>query len=74
MNNKFNYPIFPDRTYTLSYEGIDIKVSGEEILAMFYRKAMMDKFISELSKETELSTDNHISDDLDTPDFKLFDE
>jgi hypothetical protein len=50
MNNKFNYPIFPDRTYTLSYEGIDIKVSGEEILAMFYRKAMMDKFIQELDE------------------------
>ncbi len=50
MNNKFNYPIFPDRTYTLVYEGYEIKVSGEEILAMFYRSAMLDKFIQEMDE------------------------
>lgn len=50
MNNKFNYPIFPDRTYTLVYEGIELKVSGEEILAMFYRSAMLDKLFQEMDE------------------------
>lgn len=50
MNDKFNYPIFPDRTYTLVYDGISIKVSGEEILAMFYRSAMLDKLFQEMDE------------------------
>lgn len=59
MNNNFNYPIFPDRTYTLTYEGYTYKVTGEHILAMFHREAAMDRFIK------ELSVDNHV-DNSDT--------
>lgn len=58
MNNKFNYPIFEDRVYTLNYDGYLYKVTGEEILAMFRRSAFLDKFIEELSTANQdLSTD-----------------
>ena len=55
MNDKFNYPIFPDRIYTLSYvfEGqkVDIKISGEEILAYFHRQAYLDYVIDNMTEE-----------------------
>ena len=40
--NKFRYPIFPDRTYTLEYGDMTYEVSGEEILAMFYRQSKLE--------------------------------
>ena len=46
----------PDTTYILRYDDNSIEVSGEEILAMFYRQAMLDKTLSDLM------------DDLDTPE------
>lgn len=42
---KFRYPIFPDRTYTLEYEDITYEVSGEEILAIFYRQAKLEELL-----------------------------
>lgn len=62
VNNKFRYPIFPDRTYTLVYDGYELQVSGEEIMAMFDRQARMTKLI----KDWIVSPD--------TPDFTLFDD
>lgn len=59
--NKFRYVIFPDRTYTLEYEGYRYEVTGEEILATFYRDAMMDKWISDWT------------DDPDTPENSYWD-
>jgi hypothetical protein len=63
MINKFPYPIFPNRTYTLRYDTFEAEVSGEEILAMFHRSLYLDKLLDDLSTETDLS------DDLNTPDF-----
>jgi hypothetical protein len=68
-SNKFRYPIFPDRTYTFEYEDFTAEVLGQDILNMFHRGLYLDYLLADLSKETKLSTDNHISDDLDTPDF-----
>lgn len=56
MINRLKYVISPDKTYILRYEDNSIEVSGEEILVMFHRKAMMDKTLSDLM------------DDLDTPE------
>lgn len=61
MTNKFKYPIFPDRTYTLTYEGYSGEVTGQEILAMFHRSVYLDKVIEDMDKDTEI--------DLNTPDF-----
>jgi hypothetical protein len=50
---KFNYPIFPDREYTLKYDGIEYKVLGSEILKMFMYRAELDKFVQDLDNTTE---------------------
>ena len=69
MTNKFRYPIFPDRTYTLEYEFGSIEVKGEDILAMFHRGAYLDKVLSELwLTPNKLSTDNPLPGDLNTPE------
>lgn len=63
MTNKFRYPIFPDRLYTLTYGDTEIEVLGEDILLMFRKGYYFDIELSDLSTET------HISEDLNTPDF-----
>ncbi len=50
--SKFRYPIFPDRTYTISYEDFDYEVAGEEIVAMFRRGAYLEHFIKDLDKKS----------------------
>lgn len=53
-NNKFKYPIFPDRLYTLTYEdGYSFQVKGQAILDAFKRQAQ----IAEKIKEWLLSSD-----------------
>lgn len=52
-NNKFNFPIFPDRLYTLTYEDGDYKVSGEQIIAAFRREAMLEKLLEYLDIEDQ---------------------
>lgn len=49
--NKFNYPIFPDRIYTLTYEDFTYKVSGEEIMAYFRRSASLERDLEELEND-----------------------
>lgn len=39
--SKFRYPIFPDRTYTIMYDDFEYEVTGEEIMVMFRRDAML---------------------------------
>lgn len=41
--SKFQYPIYPDRTYTLTYENFKAEVSGEEIMAALYRELYLEK-------------------------------
>lgn len=53
QNNKFNFPIFPDRLYTLTYDGYDYKVSGEAIIQAFRRDAFLEKFIEEVDNEDD---------------------
>lgn len=48
MSNEFKYPIDPAKVYTLQYEDLTTKVTGEEILASFRRGAYLDKALSEL--------------------------
>jgi len=50
MNNKFKYPIMPDRTYTLKYEDFEGEVTGEEILLIFRRSLWMDKILWEMNQ------------------------
>lgn len=67
--SKFRYPIFPDRLYTLTYGDAEIEVLGEDILLMFRKGYYFDIKLNDLSKETKFSTETHISEDLNTPDF-----
>jgi hypothetical protein len=46
--SKFRYPIFPDRTYTISYEDFDYEVTGEEIIATFRRGAYLEEMFKDL--------------------------
>lgn len=46
-NDKFNYPIFPDRIYTLTYEDFTYKITGEDIIAAFRRGAWLEHILSE---------------------------
>lgn len=46
--SKFRYPIFPDRTYTISYEDFDYEITGEEIIASFRRGAYLEKIIQDI--------------------------
>jgi hypothetical protein len=62
MTNKFKYPIFPDRLYTLTYDDMSTEVLGQDILNMFYRTTFLDKIIEDMVKDTS-------EDDLDTPKF-----
>ncbi len=41
-SHKFRYVIFPDRVYTLDYDGEPFDVTGEEIIAAFRREAMLE--------------------------------
>ena len=50
-SDKFNYPIFPDRIYTLTYENFTYKVSGEEIMAYFRRSANLERDLKELEND-----------------------
>ena len=47
MTSKFKFPIYPDRVYTLKYEDFSVEVSGEEILAMFYRDAHLENMLKD---------------------------
>lgn len=49
--SKFRYPIFPDRTYTISYEDFDYEITGEEIIASFRRGAYLEKVIQDIQTE-----------------------
>ena len=49
--SKFRYPIFPDRTYTISYEDFDYEITGEEIIASFRRGAYLEKIIQDIQTE-----------------------
>lgn len=40
MTNKFKYPIFPDRTYTITFDGEDIEVSGEMLIESYLAYAL----------------------------------
>lgn len=51
-SSKFNYVIFPDRIYTLNYDGIQYKVSGEEIMAAFYREANLEQIFNSMENDT----------------------
>jgi hypothetical protein len=55
--SKFRYPIFPDRTYTLEYDGYSGEVLGQDILNMFRRSIHLDKIIEELYKDSDLPRD-----------------
>lgn len=46
-NGNFNYPIFPDRIYTLTYEGFVYKVSGEDIANYFKHDAYLAQDVKE---------------------------
>jgi len=35
MNNKFNYPIYADRLYTLRVGNQEIKVSGQDLIESY---------------------------------------
>lgn len=49
--SKFRFPIFPDRTYTISYEDFDYEITGEEIIASFRRGAYLEKILKDLETE-----------------------
>jgi len=59
MKDKYRYMIFADRTYVLTYEDMTYEVSGETILAMFYREAHNHRLIQDwiVSDTPELFTD-----------------
>lgn len=46
--SKFRYPIFPDRTYTITYEDFDYEITGEEIIAYFRRGAYLEHNLRDL--------------------------
>lgn len=49
--SKFKFPIFPDRIYTLEYEGYSAEISGEEILAAFSREVSLDQMFSDIDND-----------------------
>jgi hypothetical protein len=53
MKDKYKYMIFPDRTYVLTFEFGSVEVSGEDILAMFRRGALLDNIFDELSTDED---------------------
>jgi hypothetical protein len=56
-NDKFNYPIFPDRIYTLTYPDFVYKISGEDIMNHFRRGAYLEKMLEEMDEEKEKEND-----------------
>ena len=56
--SKFRYPIFVDRTYTISYEDFDYEITGEEIVAMFRRGAYLEHMLTDLDMKS-LDTQDH---------------
>ena len=67
MANRFKFPIFPDRMYTLQYEQFSTEVSGEEILAAFRRDAYLSKLIADLD-DTDIDNPSHWGLTLDSYD------
>lgn len=63
--HKIKYVISPDKTYILRYEDNSIEVSGEEILAMFYRQSMLDKIISDWTDDLDTAEKYIPYDDID---------
>lgn len=53
MKDKYRYMIYADRTYVLTYEFGSVEVSGEDILAMFRRSALLDTILDNLSTDEE---------------------
>jgi hypothetical protein len=56
-NDKFNYPIFPDRIYSLTYPDFVYKISGEDIMSYFRRGAYLEKMLEEMYGEVEKEND-----------------
>lgn len=50
--NKFRYPIFPDRTYTISYEDFDYEITGEDIITYFRRGAYLEHMFIDLDMKS----------------------
>lgn len=48
MENKFRYPIFKDRTYTIHYEDFDYEITGEDIMTYFRRGAYLEEMFKDL--------------------------
>lgn len=59
-NDKFNYPIFPDRIYTLTYDTFTYKISGEDIIANFRRGAWLEHILSEYEEHEEGETNEEL--------------
>lgn len=66
--NKFKFPIFPDRMYTLTYDELSTEISGEEILAVFRRSVMLEHLLQELADDTDSDNAIHWEFPLDNPD------
>lgn len=49
MSDKFRYPIIPDRTYTVSVDGDEVQVLGQDIVNIIpdlLRKKYVEAFLS----------------------------
>jgi hypothetical protein len=55
MKDKYRYMIFPDRTYVLTYEFGSVEITGEDILVMFRRGALLDTILDNLSTDEDYS-------------------
>jgi hypothetical protein len=56
MKDKYRYMIFPDRTYVLTYEFGSVEITGEDILVMFRRGALLDTILDNLSTDEDYNS------------------
>ena len=51
--SKFKFIIFPDRKYTLTWDDLEVVVTGEEIMAQFRRESYLDHLMSKIDEQNK---------------------